>query len=124
MNAELPRMTSNQARRAKSLISTICSNYDRTTGNCLALDRVDTVRCPQSLTKSVCCKHFRDVILEDKEGRSMKAELFRDERMKPCSECGSPFQPKSNRAKYCPECAKKIRLQKQRQYMAKKRLGV
>lgn len=124
MITELPRMNDRQFRNAKSLIGAICCNYDRQTCGCIKLDRGDIVLCPQILTKSVCCRYFRDILLEDPDGRALKSELFQDEGTKRCTECGSLFQPKSNRSKYCSACAKKIRLQKQRQYMANKRLGV
>ena len=73
--------------------------------------------CPQMITQSLVCKYFRDVLLEDKEGRALKAEIMGEDHRKVCSVCGQHFRALSNRAKYCAKCAKKMRLKRQREYM-------
>jgi len=105
-DGSLPCMTPQQRQKAVKLIRKICCNYDN--GNCLLLDDDEECVCVQSISYSVNCKFFRRVLLEDKEGRSLKAEIFRDSTTKRCSVCGSAFQSKSNRAKYCADCAKRI----------------
>lgn len=102
-DGSLPRMTPRQRQHAVSLIRKICCNYDD--GNCLLLDDGETCVCPQSISYSVNCKFFRRVLLEDKEGLSLKAKLFRDNTTKRCAVCGRRFQSKSNNAKYCSICA-------------------
>jgi hypothetical protein len=42
--------------------------------------------------------------MEDKEGLSLKAELFIDDSIKKCVICGNRYQSVSNRAKYCDKC--------------------
>ena len=46
--------------------------------------------------------------------RALYAEISksRDE-VKRCVECGAVFTPKSNRAKYCPDCAARVRRKKE-----------
>ena len=40
--------------------------------------------------------------------------------LKRCCECGASFTPKSNRAKYCPACAKKLRRRKEAERQRKR----
>ena len=39
---------------------------------------------------------------------TLEAEIFRDKELKRCAVCGRVFVPKSNRAKYCPDCAARV----------------
>ena len=49
------------------------------------------------------------------------AEIAKDhDHLKLCCECGDSFTPKSNRAKYCPACAKKMRRQKEAERQRKR----
>ena len=67
--------------------------------------------CPQTISFSVCCKHFRWAVLP--LDRTLEAEIFRDKDTKRCIVCRRAFVPGSNRAKYCPDCAVSVhRLQK------------
>ena len=100
------RMSTQQLKTAKSLIKDTCCNYDCSTGGCLLLDRGEIVPCPQLISQSVVCKYFRDVLLEDKRARELKAEIFCIDNRKVCAICGGQFQAISNRAKYCAKCAK------------------
>ncbi|MDL2235332.1 cysteine-rich VLP domain-containing protein, partial [Christensenellaceae bacterium OttesenSCG-928-L17] len=70
----LLRMTPRQRAQANALIRRECSYYDD--GNCLYLDQGEEVVCPQSISYSVCCKFFRHIVLEGKEGKTLKAALF------------------------------------------------
>ena len=94
-------MTPAQRKRANSLIRRECCNCD--SGNCLALDDGDTCACPQMITFSVCCKWFRWAVLP--LNGTLEAEIYRDKDLKRCAVCGGMFVPKSNRGKYCPDCA-------------------
>ena len=106
MSDKLPRMDYRQHRRARRLVHECC-NYDE--GNCLLLDDGEPCVCVQSISFSLMCRWFRVAVLP------LDGELA-------AAVCGAAFVPKSNRGKYCPDCAgrmKKIkageRKRKQRQ---------
>ena len=69
-------MSDKQHRSSCALIRNLCSNYDRSTGGCLLLDHGEIVQCPQMITQSLVCRFFRDVLLEDRDGRALKAEIM------------------------------------------------
>jgi len=117
-DGSLPWMTPGQRREAVKLIRKICCNSDD--GNCLLLDDGERCVCPQRISYSVICKFFRWVLLEDKQGLSLKAAIFRDETTKWCAVCGKTFQSKSNNAKYCGDCAVVV-LRKQKATHARQR---
>ena len=86
----------------------------------LLLDDGEPCVCVQSISLSLMCRWFRVAVLP-LDGELAAALLYRGSR-KRCAVCGAAFVPKSNRGKYCPGCAgrmKKIkaaeRKQKQRQ---------
>ena len=117
MSDNLPRMDYRQHRRARRLVHECC-NYDE--GNCLLLDDGEPCVCVQSISFSLMCRWFRVAVLP-LDGELAAALLYRGSR-KRCAVCGAAFVPKSNRGKYCPGCAgrmKKIkaaeRKRKQRQ---------
>jgi len=100
----LPRIAPAQRRRANALIRRECCNY--ADGGCIALDGRDACACPQMISFSVCCKWFRWAVLP-LDG-TLEAEIFRDKDTKRCAVCGHAFLPKSNRGKYCPDCAARV----------------
>ena len=104
-DGSLPRMTAHQRKHANHIIRSYCSNYDD--GSCILLDESP---CPQILTKSLICRFFRYVLLEDQKGLLFKAEIFKRDTLKICSVCGSKYQSVGNRAKYCETCKKHIHL--------------
>lgn len=110
---EVIRMSNTQYKSACALIRGICCNYDRPTGWCWELD----TECPQMITQSLICKYFRDVLLEDRDGKALKAEIMGEDYRKTCEVCGQQFRALSNRAKYCAKCAGRMRLKRQREYM-------
>ena len=117
LSDNLPRMDYRQHRRARRLVHECC-NYDE--GNCLLLDDGEPCVCVQSISLSLMCRWFRVAVLP-LDGELAAALLYRGSR-KRCAVCGAAFVPKSNRGKYCPDCAgrmKKIkaaeRKRKQRQ---------
>ena len=73
-DGSLYRMTPAQRKRANALIRRECCSYD--SGNCIVLDDGDTCICPQTISFSVCCKHFRWAVLP--LDRTLEAEIFRD----------------------------------------------
>ena len=81
-------------------------------GYCLLLDDGEECICPQSITYSLICKWFRAAVLPLDAGLCA-ALLYRADRKK-CVLCGGYYLPKSNRAKYCPECAEQERRRKTR----------
>ena len=87
------------------------------------LDKGEEVPCPQSISYSVCCKYFRNVILEDNEGKKLKAEIFKDRALKHCCRCGRAFYSNSNRAKYCTDCKAFVHRQQKTAYARAKRAG-
>ncbi len=117
-----PRMTPSQRKRANALIRDTCCNYYD--GNCLLLDKGGGCACVQSISYTVLCKFFRHVLLEDKAGQALKAELFRDETTKRCAVCGKAFQSKSNNAKYCVNCAKDVQRKQKAAHIRRKRSDV
>lgn len=100
----LIQMTHKQRRKANALIRKSCCNYDR--GNCIALDDGEPCVCVQSISYSLCCTWFRDWVLPG--APALYAEITKPKGLKRCAECGSPFLAKSNRAKYCSDCARKV----------------
>ncbi len=101
----MPHMSYQQYRAARKLVHQCC-NYAE--GNCLVLECV----CVQSISYSLLCHWFRAAVLPQ-DTNLCAALLYRDQ-MKPCVICGSLFLPKSNRAKYCPDCANQERRRKTR----------
>ena len=108
----IPHMTYQQYRTAKKLVHQCC-NYDD--GNCLECV------CVQSISYSLLCRWFRAAVLPLDTGLCA-ALLYRDQ-MKPCVICGGSFVPKSNRAKYCPDCALHMKRIKATEHKRKQRLN-
>ena len=98
------QMTPKQRRKANALIRKFCCNYDG--GNCIALDDGEPCICVQSISYSPCCTWFRDWVLPG--APALQAEITSPKGLKRCAECGALFLAKSNRAKYCPDCACKV----------------
>ena len=101
----IPHMTYQQYRTARKLVHQCC-NYAE--GNCLVLECI----CVQSISYSLLCRWFRAAVLP--QDTSLCAALLYRDKMKPCVTCGASFVPKSNRAKYCPDCASQERRRKTR----------
>ncbi|MCC2127887.1 cysteine-rich VLP domain-containing protein [Hominiventricola filiformis] len=85
----IPVMDYRQYRRVRRLVHECCNYID---GNCIALDDGEECVCVQSISYSLLCRWFRAAVLpQDKE---LETALF---------------TPGSNRAKYCPECAARMK---------------
>lgn len=94
-----------QYRKARRLTRECCNNVG---GNCLLLDDGEECVCVQSISYSLLCRWFRAAVLP--LDAVLYAEITKGhDHLKRCCECGASFTPKSNRAKYCPACAKKMR---------------
>lgn len=101
-------MNYGQYRRARRLVHECC-NYDG--GNCLALDDGDECVCVQSISYSLLCRWFRAAVLP--LDKALETALLHRGEAKRCAVCGAVFLPGSNRAKYCPDCAKRERRRKE-----------
>ena len=100
MNGNIPRMDYRQYRAARRLVHECC-NYD--SGNCLLLEDGEPCVCVQSISYSLLCRWFTAAVLPLDE--ALEAALLRRGSRKRCAVCGAFFFPKSNRGKYCPDCA-------------------
>ena len=109
-------MNYQQYRTVRRLVHSCC-NYD--CGNCLLLDNGEECICPQSITYSLVCRWFRAAVLPLDAG--LCAVLLHRADMKKCVLCGGCYLPKSNRAKYCPECAVRMKRTKAMERKRKQR---
>ena len=112
----IPVMDYRQYRRARRLVHECC-NYDG--GNCIALDDGEECVCVQSISYSLLCRWFRAAVLP--LDRELETALFHRLDAKRCAVCGALFTPGSNRAKYCPECAGRMKRIKAAQRKRKQR---
>ena len=100
MTGNIIRLDYQQYRAVRRLVHDCC-NYQN--GNCLLLDDGEECVCPQSISYSLICRWFRSAVLPADKG--LCAALLHRRKRKKCVLCGGWFVPKSNRGKYCPECA-------------------
>ena len=77
---------------------------------------------PKTISFSVYCKWFRWAVLP--QIGTLEAEIFRDKELKRCAVCGGVFVPKSNRVKYCPDCADKVHRRQKTESERKRRSTV
>ena len=85
----IPVMDYRQYRRARKLVHECCNYIDE---NCIALDDGEECVCIQSISYSLLCRWFRTAVLP--QDRELETALF---------------TPRSNRAKYCSECAARMK---------------
>ena len=97
-----------QYRRARRLVRECC-NYDN--GQCMVLDEGDGCVCVQSISHSLLCRWFRVAVLP--LDHQLETALYHRLESRRCSECGALFLPGSNRAKYCKDCAARVRRRKE-----------
>ena len=100
----IPVMDYRQYRRARRLVHECCNYID---GNCIALDDGEECVCVQSISYSLLCRWFRAAVLP--LDRELETALFHRLDAKRCAVCRALFTPGSNRAKYCPECAARMK---------------
>ncbi|WP_300416895.1 cysteine-rich VLP domain-containing protein [uncultured Oscillibacter sp.] len=115
----IPKMNYPQYRKARRLTRGCCNNVG---GNCLLLDDGEECICVQSISYSLLCRWFRAAVLPLDE--SLCATLLHQENRKKCVRCGELYVPKSNRAKYCPNCARQEKRKKTRDRVRRHRAGV
>jgi hypothetical protein len=61
-----------------------------------------------NISYPVNCKFSRHVLLKDKAGQKLEAEIFKDKTAKYCAVCGAVFNSQYNNAKYCGACAETV----------------
>ncbi len=103
MNGNIPRMDYRQYRAARRLVHECC-NYDSRES---AVGGRRALRVLQSISYSLLCRWFTAAFLPLDE--ALEAALMRRESRKRCAVCGAFFVPKSNRGKYCPDCAGRMK---------------
>ena len=114
----IPRMSYPQYRKARKLTHECCNYCD---GNCLLLDDGEECVCVQSISYSLLCRWFRAAVLP-LDG-ALYAEIIQSrDSVKRCAVCGATFTPKSNRAKYCPDCAVRMRRKQEAERQRKRYL--
>ena len=116
----IPRMNYRQYRKARKLTHECCNYCD---GNCLLLDDGEECVCVQSISYSLLCRWFRAAVLPLDAALCAEISKSRDE-VKRCAVCGAVFTPKSNRAKYCPDCAVQMRRKKEAERQRKRYLSL
>lgn len=114
-------MTTEQSRKANSLIKQSCANYDAALNNCIALDDgAAAPGCPQMLTHSLLCKYFKNAVLPTEPG--LEAQIRKTREVAKCSKCGALIAKTNNRRKYCDTCAKAVHGKQQAQYAKRRRI--
>ncbi len=119
-DGSLYRMTPTQRKQANALIRRECCCYED--GNCMLLDNGDTHTCPQTISFSVCCKWFRWSVLplcRNAGSRDLPGQGL--ETLCGLRRC---VRPKSNRAKYCPDCAARVHRRQKTESERKRRSAV
>ena len=111
-----------QHRAVKKMARAACANND--CGCCLLLDDGEPCVCVQSISYSLLCRYFREAVLP--ADRQLWQQITRsgETDLKRCAVCGSTFAAGSNRAKYCPGCAAKIRRRQKAQSERNRRLRI
>ena len=72
-----------------------------------AVKRVSFAACGKAKDVQLATTRFRaEVLPQDKE---LETALFHRLNAEKCAVCGALFTPGSNRAKYCPECAARMK---------------
>ena len=107
MSNSIPHLNYQQFRAVQRLVHECCNND---AGNCLLLDDGwEPCVCVQSISRSLVCKYFRAAVLP--LDRELETALLYKRDSKRCCRCGALFRPRSNRGKYCPDCAAAVHLQ-------------
>ncbi len=75
------------------------------------MDDGDECICVRNISYSLLCRWFRAAVLP--LDKTLETALLHRGEGKRCAVCGAVFLPGSNRAKYCPDCAKRERRRKE-----------
>ena len=104
MNGNIPRMDYRQYRAARRLVHECC-NYD--SGNCLLLEDGEPCVCVQSISYSLLCRWFTAAVLPLDE--ALEAALCAGEAGNAALSAGRSSSQNTNRGKYCPDCAGRMK---------------
>ena len=104
-------------KSVRRLIVEECANY--ADNECLPKGR----GCMQIENSThLCCNYFVKCVLPI--DRALEGQILGGT-VKRCKKCGQAFVPNSNRAEYCPDCAAKVRREREaerlREYRARKK---
>ena len=113
---ETPAICDEYAAKYPTIVKAI---HQENGGHCIALDDGEECVCVQSISYSLLCRWFRAAVLP--LDRELETALFHRLDAKRCAVCGALFTPGSNRAKYCPECAGRMKRIKAAQRKRKQR---
>lgn len=108
--------TSREHAKVMAMVRRACANYNAEYKECMLTDGYG---CILETSLHPCCNYFRDWVW----GGDPSVPYDTTE-SKTCAQCGKSFQPGSNRAKYCPECAKKAEKEGWRKRQRKHRSNV
>lgn len=118
-------LTPSERQAINKLIRAECCNYYD--GTCL-----NEYPCKQLDADHIACKWFSECVLPSDKLLCSRLSASDIEPsadvdgsfsiVKYCTQCGNQYFPNSNRAKYCPECAKSVR-RSQKAASASKRKG-
>ena len=100
----IPRLDYRPHRRERRPGHECCNYYG---GECIARGDRGGWGVGQSISYSLLCRWFRAAVLP--LDRELETALFHRLDAKRCAVCGALFTPGSNRAKYCPECAGRMK---------------
>ena len=118
IDGSLYELTVQQKKRCDELCRRECCNYYQ--GNCLLLeDRDVSNACAQMLSWHICCRWFQNSVLP--LNWKLEGEIFCDDHMMTCRNCGCLFRTTATHVKYCPDCRTQIRKRKNREYKARSR---
>lgn len=113
------RLSEKQFRAVKKMTRAACANNDN--GYCLLLDDGEPCKCVQAISYSLCCRYFREAVLPADKGLFAGITEEKALPLPRCAVCQKPFTGGSNRAKYCPDCAGKVRRRQKAEQERKRR---
>lgn len=129
----------------KKLVKKYCANYDANLNNInhyCCIEHEETNQCSFFIDKNgvPSCKYFEECILpldkelqiiyhaEQEKGKlshydkkKVLNQIDQEKREIRCERCDKPIKAKSNRQKYCDNCARVVRNEKQSKIMKKNR---
>ena len=114
------RLSEKQFRAVKKMTRAECANNDN--GYCLLLDDGEPCKCVQAISYSLLCRYFREAVLP--ADKQLYTEIMQENPTlnSLCKICGGEYKAGSNRAKYCPDCARKVRRRQKAEQERKRRL--
>lgn len=94
-------LTKQECKEIKTLVSTMCANYDKTYHCCTILDDYGCYMLSKGFADGKLCRYFREAVLPLNPALE-RVLTGNGAELKPCAVCGTPF-PISGRKAYCSE---------------------